>query len=213
MVPEFDAVAMSLKDGEISQVFETQFGYHFMQMIERRGEQYNARHVLMRPKVSNTDLQREKRFLDSLAVVIRDGGMAFSAAATEHSHDEESRGTNGLVIEPNSNSARWPMGGLDQQTFFVVDKLNPGDISSPQMLTLPDGSQAFRLIRLIVRTQPHKANLKEDYRLIHQAAEADVRTKAVERWVERKVMATHVRLMDGYGTCFFQHAWASNARQ
>lgn len=211
MVPEFDAVAMSLKEGEVSQVFSTQFGYHFMQLIDRRGEQYNARHVLMRPQVDNDDLNRERRFLDSIATGVRAGSIDFAKAATEHSDDEDSKGTNGLVIEPNSNSARWAMGALEQQTFFVVDKLNPGDISQPQLITMPDGSKAYRLIRLILRTEPHRAELKRDYRIIQQAAEADIRAKAVQKWTREKVAATYVKIFEAYSTCRFQHGWGDTA--
>src|SRR5690606_12146466 len=126
MVPEFDAVAMSLKDNETSQVFETEYGYHFMQMIERRGEQYNARHVLMRPQVSTADLNKARQELDSLKLLIDQESLTFAKAAIDHSDDEESRGTNGLMIEPNTNSSRWDMSTLDQQTFFVLDKLKEG---------------------------------------------------------------------------------------
>lgn len=213
MVPEFDAVAMSLKEGEVSQVFSTQFGYHFMQLIDRRGEQYNARHILMRPQIGSEDLNNERRFLDSIATGVRAGTIEFAKAATEHSDDEDSRGTNGLVIEPNSNSARWPMGALDQQTFFVVDKLTPGDISQPQLITMPDGSKAYRIIRLIVRTEPHRAELKRDYRIIQQAAEADVRAKAVQKWTREKVASTYVKLYEAYHTCSFQHGWGDTAGQ
>ncbi len=123
MVPEFDAVALSLKEGDVSQVFKTQFGYHFMQLVERRGEQYNARHVLMRPQVSSNDLQQQRVFLDSLAKMIRDGDQELGALAALYTDDEESKGTNGLMIEPNSNTTRWDMSSLDQQVFFVLDKL------------------------------------------------------------------------------------------
>lgn len=100
MVPEFDAVAMSLKEGEVSQVFKTQYGYHFMQMVERRGEHYNARHVLMRPQVGSAELQLDRVLLDSLARSIRAGEAPFAEVAAKYSDDEESKGTNGVVMNP-----------------------------------------------------------------------------------------------------------------
>lgn len=207
MVPEFDAVAMSLKEGEVSQVFKTQYGYHFMQMVERRGEHFNARHVLMRPQVGSSELQLERDLLDSVAKSVRNGATVFATAATTLSDDEESRGTNGTVIEPNSNSARWDMGALDQQTFFVLDKLQPGEVSDPQLVVMPDGTKAYRLLHLLLRSAPHRANLKDDYRMIQQAAEGKLRSEAVDRWVKDRLENTYVRIDEEYSTCDFLHTW------
>jgi peptidyl-prolyl cis-trans isomerase SurA len=212
MVPEFDAVALSLKDGEISQVFKTQYGYHFMQMIERRGEQYNARHVLMRPQVVQEDLNKARNALDSLARLIKAGDLAFAQAAADNSDDEESRGTSGMMIEPNNNTARWDMSALDQQTFFILDKLKAGEVSEPQLLVMPDGSKAYRLVQLHLRTDPHRASLKEDYRLIQQAAEGKLRAEAIDRWVQDKVGATYIRLAEDHRSCPFSHEWGLQAK-
>lgn len=207
MVPEFDAVAMSLKEGEVSQVFKTEYGWHFMQMIERRGEQYNARHVLMRPQVASSDLQRSKTFLDSLRTVLVSGSADFGSAALEHSNDEESRGLNGVMIDPSSNSARWDLSALDQQTFFVLDKLKPGEVSEPQLLVMPDASKAYRLLKLIARTEPHRANLKEDYRLLQQAAEGKMRSDMIDKWVNTHISNAYVRIDEAYSSCAFTHPW------
>lgn len=207
MVPEFDAVAMSLKDGEVSNVFSTQFGWHFMQMIERRGEQYNARHILMIPKVSPADLLRERDRLDSVRTAVLAGTGDFGEAALALSHDEDSKGNRGLMVEPNTNSTRWDMKALDQQTFFVLDKLKPGEISEPQVIISPDGSKSYRLLRLLSRSEPHRANLRDDYRLIHQAAEARKRQEAVDRWINERAGGTFIRIDPDYRDCPFTHPW------
>lgn len=207
MVPEFDAVAMSLKEGEVSNVFRTQFGWHFMQMIERRGEQYNARHVLMIPKVAPADLLRERDRLDSVRAAVRAGTLDFGEAALAMSDDEESKGNRGIMVEPGSNSIRWDLKALDQQTFFVLDKLKPGEVSEPQLIINPDGSKAYRLLMLLKRTEPHLANLRDDYRLIHQAAEAQKRQEAVENWVRERIGSTFVRLDAEFQQCPFIHQW------
>jgi len=208
MVPEFDAVAMSLKEGEVSQVFKTEYGYHFMQMVERRGEYYNARHVLMRPQLGNAELQKERTVLDSLVKRVRSEGGKFSALAAEFSEDADSKDLGGMVIEQNNNSSRWDMGALDQQTFFVLDKLKAGEVSEPQLIVLPDGSKAYRVLQLISHTPPHKANLKDDYRMIQQAAEGKLRAAAVEDWVSSRLDGTYVRLNKDYHGCTFTHDWA-----
>ncbi len=207
MVPEFDAVAMSLKEGEVSQVFKTQFGYHFMQMVERRGEYYNARHVLMRPQVGSAELQEARLLLDSLAGLVRDGMATFADLATKYSDDEDSKGANGLMIEPNSNSPRWDMGDLEQQTFFVLDKLKEQELSDPQLIVMPDATKAYRIVQLILRSPPHRANLKDDYRMIQQAAEGKMRAEVVDKWVRDRLANTNVRIVDKYTTCTFGHDW------
>lgn len=212
MVPEFDAVALSLKEGEVSQVFKTQFGYHFMQLIERRGEQYNARHVLMRPQVSNSDLLRERNFLDSLLTLVRKGDTDLQTLAGQYTDDEDSKGTNGLMLEPNSNSARWDLKSLDQQTFFVLDKLKKGEVGDPQLVVLPDGSKAYRLLQLLLRTEPHRANLKDDYRLLQQATEGKLRAEAIDRWVKDRLPGTFVRVAPEFQGCTFSHDWLGTER-
>lgn len=213
MVPEFDAVAMSLKDGEISQVFKTQFGYHFMQMVERRGENYSARHLLICPVVGSSDLRSTKAFVDSVASLVRDGIMDFGKAAQDLSDDEESRSMNGVMIEPGSGATKWAIGDLDQQTFFVVDKLRVAQVSEAQSITLEDGAQAYRVIRLNSRSEPHRMNLKEDYQLIQQAAENRKRQDVVQTWMKDHIINTYIRVLDDYSGCTFQHPWIPQAGQ
>lgn len=208
MVPEFDAVAMSLKEGEVSQVFKTQYGYHFMQMVERRGEYYNARHVLMRPQVGSAELQREREVLDSLVRLVRDRTRSFQELAPLWSEDQESKDLGGVLIEPTSNTARWDIGSLDQQTFFVLDKLKPGEVSEPQLIVMPDGSKAYRILQLKHYCAPHRANLKDDYRMAQQAAEGKLRAAAVEAWVGSHLDGTYVRLVEDYRQCSFMHDWS-----
>lgn len=207
MVPEFDAVALSLKEGEVSNVFSTQYGWHFMQLIERRGERYNARHILMIPKVSGADLLRERDRLDSVRTGVVAGRIDFGDAALAMSDDEESKGNRGVMVEPGSNSTRWDLKALDQQTFFVLDKLKPGEVSEPQVVINPDNSKAYRLLKLISRSEPHRANLRDDYRLMHQAADARKRQEAVDAWVKSRVSSTYVRIDAAHAQCPFTHQW------
>jgi len=207
MVPEFDAVAMSLKDGEISQVFKTQYGYHFMQMIERRGERYNARHILVRPQTGASDLRAARAYVDSIAALVRDGVMEFGRAATEFSDDEESQASNGVMLEPNTGSTKWAIGDLDQQTFFVIDKLQVAQIGEAQAISLPDGTQAYRVVRLNSRSEPHRMNLKDDYELIRQATEGRKRQDAIDTWIRVHLADTYVRILPDYAGCPFDHPW------
>ncbi len=207
MVPEFDAVAMSLKDGEISPVFKTKYGYHIMEMIDRKGDQYNARHILLSPKASSADVQAAKNQLDSLMTQVRDGKLDFNVVATEYNQDEETKGTNGVVLEPNNNSAHWAIGDLDQRNFLVIDKLKQGQISEPMAFEDPDGKKGYRVLRLLKHTDPHRMDLVQDYPLVQQAAEAKLRQRSVDSWVKEKLSGTYVNIIPAYQSCKFEHPW------
>ena len=133
--------------------------------------------------------------------------MRFHDAAVKYSEDPESKDLGGVLIEPNNNSTRWDMSELDQQTFFVLDKLKVGEVSDPQLIVRPDASKAYRIVRLNARSEPHRANLKDDYRLIQQAAEGKLRSEAIDRWVKDRIGSTYVKLADDYATCPFLHGW------
>lgn len=208
MVPEFDAVALSLKDGEISPVFKTKYGYHIMEMIERKGDRYNARHILLSAKPTAMDKAGAKARLDSLIALVRDGKLEFTKLATEFNDDEDTKGTNGVMIEPNSGSAHWAIGDLDQKVFLVLDKLAVGQISEPQYMEMPDGSAGHVAYRLLKRTAPHRMDLRTDYPLVQQAAEGKARQQAVARWVRGKLAGTYVHIVAPYASCAFQNPWA-----
>lgn len=207
MVPEFDAVALSLKDGEISSVFKTEFGYHIMNMVERRGEQYNARHILLKVESTPEDARTAKAFMDSVATLIRDGKISFAKAAAELNDDEETKGTNGLVIEPDRNSPRWAIGDLDQQTFFVLDKLGVGTLSETRSFELPTGEKGYRVFLLMKRTEPHTMDLVQDYPLVSEAAANAVRQRSVDAWVREKLNGMYVRVIPDYAGCPFNYPW------
>ena len=207
MVPEFDAVALSLKDGEISPVFKTKYGYHIMEMIDRKGERYNARHILLSAKPNASDKAAAKARLDSLMTLVRDGRLDFTKVATDDNDDEDTKGTNGVVIEPNSNSPHWAIGDLDQKTFLVLDKLAVGQISQPQSFEEQDGTTGYEVFRLLKRTEPHRMDLRTDYPLVQQAAEAKMRQKAIDGWVSEKLAGTYVHIVAPYASCAFEHPW------
>lgn len=207
MVPEFDAVALSLKDGEISPVFKTTYGYHIMRMIERRGERYNAAHILLKVESGSDDLRAARSFIDSVAALIHAGRVTFAKAAAELNDDEDTKGTNGLVIEPNSNSARWAIGDLDKETFNVLDKLEPGALSAPQSFELPTGEKGWRLLLLMKRTGPHVMDLVTDYPLVSEAAANAQKQERVSDWIREKLSTTYVRIIPDYASCPFSHPW------
>lgn len=207
MVPEFDAVALSLKDGEVSSVFKSEFGYHVMMMLDRKGEQYQARHILLKVNTASEDLRKAREFVDSVAALVRDGRITWDQAARELNDDEDTKGTNGTVIEPDRNTPRWAIGDLDKETFFVIDKMKVGDISAPQLFEDPSGKKGYRIFKLNTRTEPHVMDLVTDYPLVSEAAEQAAQQEAIDDWLRERLKYIYVRIHPDYVNCLFKYPW------
>jgi len=207
MFPEFEAAAFNLKQAdEVSKVIKTKAGYHILQLIERRGEYVNVRHILMMPKVSPYELLKAKNYLDSVYQVIKDSSMVFETAALKFS-DDPGKNNGGLIINPNSGNSKFAADDVDPSVFFVVDKLKVGEISKPVVMKDADGKQAYRLVYLKTRTTAHRANLKEDYDKIQNAALEAAKSKEVKKWINEKIAKTYIKIFDDYKNCKFENNW------
>ncbi len=217
VVPAFAAVAFSLKPGEISDVVETKYGFHIIQAIERRGEQVRVRHILRQPNVTSADLSKSKHYLDSIADIIKSvDTMDFSLAAFLFSDDDDTKNNGGLLVNPASGTSKFNIEELNQydpSLFYVIDKLNPGEMSQPIPMQAMDGSSAYRIIKLINRTDPHRANLSDDYQKIQQAAEADKKSKKIGEWIARQSLKTIIKIDTSYKNCKLQYQWNLTQQQ
>lgn len=213
MVPEFDAIAFRLKEDSVSEVFETSFGFHFMEMMERRGEQINVRHILIRPKTSELDLEKARVFLDSIHELIDNKKMTFAEAAEKFSDDEESNQNGGMMFNPMTGAPVFDMdqlGSIDQRLFLTIEKLEPGEISKAVKSQSPDGKESYNLYYLKSKTEPHVANMQDDYQRIQQAALAEKKNRVIEKWINDKAAATYIRIDDSFKDCPFAHRWDKN---
>lgn len=209
-VPEWDAWAFKLKPNEISEVFETVYGYFIIQLIERRGDEVDARSLLIAPKVDATDLLKAKQALDTIYTKISSDTISFSEAAAKYSDDEESKNSGGLMVNPMSGATRFQMdelGQMDQTVAFAIDKLKVGEFTKPMPMTSRDGKQAYRIVYLKTRTAPHRANLTDDYQKIQAAALAKKQQDAIQVWIKRKSVNTFVHINDDYKNCTFNNKW------
>jgi len=212
MRPEFEAAAFKLKPGETSDIVETEDGFHIIQMIERRGEYINVRHILLQPKIAPENLAKAKSFLDSVANLIREKKMIFSEAVIRFS-DDPSRNNGGLLINPATGDSKFEASQLDPKIFFVIDKLKVGDISDPAVFKTDRGKEEYRLYYLKERTLPHKANLETDYARIQEIALEKKRMKAAEVWVAEKSAKTYIRIIDPFDKCAFQRDWTKTSNK
>ena len=206
LYPEFEAVAFKLKEGEISNVLETEAGYHIIQMIERKGDYINVRHILLVPKVSPLDLFTAKRELDSIAGLIRSDSITFEKAVEKFS-DADNKNSGGILINEYTMGTTFEAEQLDPQVSFTIEKMQVGELSNPVPMKIDKQKDAYRLLKLKSKTQPHKANMLDDYARIQQWALQEKQMKAINKWIDEKAKQTYVRVVDEYKTCSFAHQW------
>ena len=208
MFPAFEASAFTLKKGEVSEIVETEAGLHILQLIERRGEYINVRHILLRPKVSPLDLAKAKIELDSIADMIERGDYTFEESVVEFS-DDPSKNNGGLLINPMTGTSLFDSDQMDPKVFFVVDKLEVGQISAPVQFQTQDGKDAYRILYLKSRTDPHQANLKQDWDNIQEWALEDKKQEAIGDWIADKSENTYIKINEKFNDCVFLNSWAS----
>ncbi len=207
MAPEFESAAFNLKNkNDISEVIKTKFGYHLLQLIERKGDFVNVRHILIIPKVSPDDLVVAAAKLDSIANKVRADSLTFEKAAFLYS-DDPGKVNGGLIQSQSSGNTRLAADELDPKVFFVIDKMKPGEISASVPYTTEDGTQAYRVLYLKLRTEPHRANMKDDYNKIQEWALENKKAKVTAKWIETKSKTAYIRLGDKFKTCDFKYKW------
>ncbi len=206
LYPEFEAAAYGLKKDEISPVIETKAGFHIIQLIERRGDYINARHILFTPKVSPYQLGKAKAYLDSIYTVIKDSAMQFSKAAMRYS-DDLNKNNNGMIVNTATGNTKFSAEEVDPTIFFTIDKMKPGEISKPVLMKDSEGKQAYRILYLKNRTSPHKANLQSDYDKIQNAALERAKGEVVKKWTNEKIRKTYINIFEPYNKCKFDNNW------
>ncbi len=212
LVKEFAAMAFKLKPGELSPVFETEYGFHVLQVIERRGEQVNVRHILIKTESTPASLARAKAHIDSIYNQVLSKKMNFSAAASVYSDDNETKYNGGMMLNAENVQSRTtyiPTDKLDPQVFLTVDTMKVGDFSKPDIFTSQDGKQGYRFLYLKSKTGPHKANLEQDYPKIKEVAFQDKTNRTISEWFEKRRKTTYIKIDPEYQACPSLKTWTT----
>lgn len=208
LVPEYAAVAFNLNDTKkVSKIVETEYGFHIIQLIEKRGDRINTRHILLKPKVADKDLTDAIHRLDSVRTDIVDNHrFSFEEAARYISQDKDTRNSNGVMVNSQTGTTRFEMSQLPQEVAKVVGQMEPGDISEPFIMRDPARDREIvAIVKLSARIPAHRANLSDDYQQIKDMYENAAKEKMVQEWLANKIRDTYVRIEDGWRGCDFQH--------
>ena len=202
--PEYAAVAFNLKGDKVSNVVESAYGYHIIQLIDKKGEKVNTRHILMRPKVSVEAREQAFERLDSLAKIIRKGEIGFEQAALMFSTDKNTRNNGGMAINPNTTSSKFSAEELDPDVSKILTTMNINEISKPFESIDPESQQlVYKIVKLVSKIDGHKADLQNDYQQLANMYLATKKEEVLQEWISTRQSETYIRIDETYANCNF----------
>jgi peptidyl-prolyl cis-trans isomerase SurA len=200
-VAPFEAAAMKLKVGEIADPVESEFGIHLIQLLDRRGNMYHSRHILLRPKPSVPDIEATTAFLDSIRNLIVAKKFTFEKATSIHSDDKATKAKGGMMTNEEEGGSRISVEDMETALFLTLDTMKVGSITKPIKYELPDGKEAVRLIYLKSVIPPHAISLETDYQRIYNAALAEERNKLMMQWFEKTKKELFIDIDPEFAEC------------
>jgi len=199
--PEFAAATFKLQNGEISPIIKTKFGYHIIQMVNRKGDEADVRHILIRPEVVSADFQKAMNILDSVRTLLVTGKMSFAEAVGKFSTDEAAKRNGGMIADPYNGNTLLDMTKLDPAMVLLLDSMKIGDYSTPQIFMTDQHDKSCRIVMLRNRSAPHKANLQEDYSRIMEVALSQKKQTKMLQWVKDKMGSIYLKIYPPYNSC------------
>jgi peptidyl-prolyl cis-trans isomerase SurA len=203
MVPEFEAAAFKLKPDSVSKIIETKYGYHILQLVDRKGENINIRHILVRPQIFPSDVDLAKTLMDSVLWLVKIDSLTFERAAQKYSDDEATKPNGGFITEGSIGSTRIPVDELPKDIYYIIEKMEPGTISEPELIILPtpDRQQAWRVFYLKSETPPHRANLRDDYQKMQALALQRKQIQTMQNWIDKHKNDYYIQVGKQYHSC------------
>ena len=206
-IPEFEAAVFDTPLNGYSPVFESDFGYHFVRVTDKRGEQFSACHVLMKPRVDPLALENQNSKIDSIYASINAGNTTFERDVLSFSTRESSKNSKGQVVNPRDGGLMFGIDELDPNLYFLLEPLEIGEMSSPVQLVDDDGDGFWTILRLEDRKPAHRANPKDDYALFQSQVENNMRALDMNEWIDEHISDTFIRLSSEYINCEFNVNW------
>jgi peptidyl-prolyl cis-trans isomerase SurA len=211
MVKAFEETAYGLKPGEISDIFETEYGYHIMQMLDRKGDDYIVNHILVIPEFSLDSLDAAAIRLQKCYDDLKANKISWEDAVRIYSNDPGTKENNGTILNPITGEQRWSIEDINQvdpMMFRLTDALGMNEVTQPDLyFDFMERKQGIRIVRLTERTQPHIANLKDDYPMFRSFAEEEKRNQAIMNWTKSRISTAYIRIDDSFKGCVFQNVW------
>lgn len=210
-VKEFVQAAFKLQNGEISPVVKTAFGYHIIQMVQRKGEQVDLRHILISPQHTDADYKASMERLDSVRAQIIAGKLSFGEAVSKYSTDEQGKMTGGMIVNPRTNATQLLVDELDPQLALMIDSLKIGNVSQPHVFQDARGKVSTRIVMVRSRTEPHRANLRDDYAKIQAVAKGQKEQQKMEAWIAERLPTYYLKIDPDYAGCPVLQKWTAQA--
>ena len=211
MVKPFEAAAFSLNIGEISEVVETQYGFHIIQLVDRKGDDYTVRHILKIPEVDRSAFSQAAALIDECSKRLRDGDITWNEAVLEYSEDEFTKQNQGNLTNPYTGELYWDVAGLsqiDQEMGSALTRMEIGELTEPMIYEdRQRRKEGVRIIKLRDRTQPHQANLTDDYTFIKRAAENRKKEEGIQKWVNEESKETYINIDEKFSYCDYLYNW------
>ena len=211
LLPEYAAAAFNLKDTKhVSKIVETEAGFHIIQLIEKRGDRVNTRHILLRPKVDQKDIDEAMVKLDSLRtdILAQNNGVTFEKAALYISQDKDSKNNNGVMLNEKEHTTMFEMADLPSEVGKAVASMQEGEISKPFVMINPKTNrQQVVMVKLSKRREAHRADFADDYQVLKELYENRKSQEIIEKWIVEKQKTTYVYIEDGWRNCEFKYNW------
>ncbi len=211
MVPQFESTVFNLKPGEISRIIETDYGYHIIQLVERKGDDYTCKHILMIPEFNRESLNGASIKMEECYSKLKENQITWNEAVIMYSNDNNTKNNYGIITNPITGEQTWSsedLNQIDQQIYLLTNSLNKGELTKPTLyFDFYERKQGIRIVRLMDRLPQHIANLKDDYVLIQRATENKKKQESLKKWVLSKISSNYIQIDTDYKNCSFLFPW------